>query len=342
MTNNKLSNRLPKALAVCLLVISLACNFPGLVTNSFPTPLTLTSTQTSVSKNTIISEATKTATSLSPSPTPSSSPNPSPSPSTIPVRFAVIGDFGTGDQAEAGVANLVKGWSPEFIITTGDNNYPSGAYKTIDKNIGQFYREFIFPYTGSYGEGGEINRFFPTLGNHDWQSDSAQPYLDYFTLPGNERYYDFVWGQIHFFAVDSDGDEPDGVGKNQVQGTWLKEALANSTAIWKVVYMHHPPYSSGPHGSSEWMQWPFKEWGASVVFAGHDHTYERIEVDGLTYIVNGLGGGPIYSFEHPVPGSLLRYNDDHGAMLVETGSEGMIFYFINILGETIDIIVLPP
>src|SRR5687768_751734 len=109
------------------------------------------------------------------------------------VRLAVIGDFGYAGQPESDVAALVRGWDPELVITIGDNNYETGSAKTIDANIGQYYHSFIYPYFGNYGQGADRNRFFPTLGNHDWETPGAQPHLDYFTLPGNERYYDFTW-----------------------------------------------------------------------------------------------------------------------------------------------------
>jgi hypothetical protein len=122
-----------------------------------------------------------------------------PSP-TLTVRFAVIGDYGLAGKPAADVAGLVKSWDPDLILTTGDNNYPIGSAETIDENVGQYYHEFIYPYKGSYGPGADINRFFPTLGNHDYGVPGARPYLEYFTLPGNGRYYDFVWGPVHFFA----------------------------------------------------------------------------------------------------------------------------------------------
>ena len=254
----------------------------------------------------------------------------------VALRFAVIGDFGEGNQAEKDVSKLVKSWKPDLVITTGDNNYPDGAAETIDQHIGQYYADFIAPYHGAYGAGADQNRFFPTLGNHDWNTPNAQPYLDYFELPGNERYYDFVWEPVHFFAVDADSREPDGVSKISIQAQWLKERLASSSSIWNVVYFHQPPYSSGYHGSVDWMRWPFAEWGADAVLSGHDHLYERLVIDGIPYFINGLGGGPIYWFTGSLPGSQVQYNGDYGAMLVEADSQQMTFQFISRTGELID------
>jgi len=252
------------------------------------------------------------------------------------IRFAVIGDYGSEGNALRSVAEQIDSWQVDFIITTGDNNYPDGTASTIDANIGQYFHDYIAPYKGNYGSGADSNRFFPCLGNHDWRAENAQPYLDYFELPGNERYYDFVRGPVHFFVIDSDSHEPDGTSAQSVQAQWLKEQLAMSISPWNVVYMHHPPYSSSKHGSNEALQWPFKEWGASVVLAGHDHSYERLMRDSLLYIVNGLGGRSIYDFNTPVEGSQFRYNDDYGAMLVTATADSMTFAFFNSSDEEID------
>jgi tartrate-resistant acid phosphatase type 5 len=255
---------------------------------------------------------------------------------TNPIRFAVIGDFGSASQAEQDVADLAKSWKPEFIITVGDNNYSDGAASTIDPNIGQYYHEFIYPYKGRYGAGATVNRFFPSLGNHDWGTAGARPYVDYFTLPGNERYYNFIWGPVEFFAIDSDGHEPDGNTASSIQGAWLQSRLAASTARWKLVYFHHPPYSSGEHGSSTNMRWPFQQWGASAVLTGHDHLYERVLVDGFPYFVMGLGGKSIYSFHSVVAGSQVRFNGDYGAMLVTASTESITFQTYTRAGTLID------
>lgn len=254
------------------------------------------------------------------------------------IRFAVIGDYGSGGRGEAAVAEMVRAWEPDFILTTGDNNYPDGSASTIDAHVGQFYHDFIYPYHGRYGAGAAANRFFPTLGNHDWATADAQPYLDYFTLPGNERYYDLVWGPVHLFALDSDYREPDGISAASVQAKWLKGRLAASTEPWNLVYFHVPPYSSGVHGSTPVLRWPFQEWGATAVLSGHDHTYERIVIDGFPYFVNGLGDDTRYAFETPLKGSVVRYNRASGAMLVEADERTITFEFWSVIdgGTLID------
>lgn len=271
-------------------------------------------------------------------PTPTATPAATATPTA--VTFAVIGDYGLAGPDEEAVATLVHGWEPDFIITTGDNNYPNGEAATIDENVGQYYADYIYPYTGTYTRTTTVdaNRFFPSLGNHDYYSlNGAQPYLDYFTLPGNERYYDFQRGPVHLFAVNSDYNEPDGIRADSAQGVWLRDRLAASTAPWRLVYMHVPPYSSARHGSAPVMQWPFAEWGATAVLAGHDHVYERLLINGIPYFVNGLGGSPaVYGFEEIVPGSEVRFNDDHGAMLVEATADEITFRFVTHTGEIID------
>ncbi len=262
------------------------------------------------------------------------------------VVFAAIGDYGDGSTASGDVANLVDGWTPSFIIAAGDNRY--GA-STFDDVVGRFYCGHLTDAkAGPWCSGGTspANDFFPAPGNHDYNDGGGlAEYLDYFTLPGagvagsgtsgNERYYDFVRGPVHFFALDSQAALTDPADM-AAQKAWLQAQLAASTSAWKIVFFHHPPYSSGTHGSSPAMQWPFAAWGADAVIAGHDHTYERIDVGGIPYFVNGLGGRSIYSFGTPVPGSQLRYNDDYGAMRISADGAQMTFEFVNLAGAVVD------
>ena len=251
-------------------------------------------------------------------------------------RFVVIGDYGTAGPDEAKLANLARGLKPDFIITTGDNNYPLGAAETIDENVGLYFHEFIAPYRGTFGGGARDNRFFPSLGNHDWDSLDAAPYLDYFSLPNNERYYDFVRGPVQLFALDSDPRDPDGTEFDSVQGRWLERRLLASTVPWRVVYFHHPPYSSGPHGPTLGMRWPFQQWGATLVYSGHDHTYERFDIDGFPYIVNGAGGSELYQFQNPSPDSVVRAEFVRGLVVVTVTETEFVSRFLDARGVELD------
>ncbi|MCC2547191.1 metallophosphoesterase [Hymenobacter sp. BT175] len=258
-------------------------------------------------------------------------------------RFAAIGDYGQAGPAEQDVATLVKSWNPDFIITLGDNNYNVGDSSTIDANVGQYYHEYIGNYRGKYGPGAAENRFFPSLGNHDMYTRDGEAYLRYFTLPGNERYYEFVKGDVHFFVLNSYDSEPDGISSTSRQARWLQQELAASQSRWKVVYFHHAPYSSGSHGSTTTMRWPFRQWGASMVLAGHDHHFERLRVDGLPYYVNGLGGKSLYWLRpRPVKGSEVLYNADYGAMLLQATPDSLTVQFYTRTGKRIDSHTLLP
>jgi hypothetical protein len=250
------------------------------------------------------------------------------------VRFAVIGDYGNATSPEGDVASLVASWHPDFIITTGDNNYlGSGAW---DLTIGQYYHNYIYPYNGGYGSGAAINMFFPSLGNHDWNV-GLSGYIDYFTLPGNERYYNFTWGPVHLYALDSDVSEPDGRTNSSTQAMWLETLLSTSKEPWNIIYFHEPPYSSGTtHGSTTAMRWPYKDWGATAVITGHEHNYERLMEGGLPYFVNGAGGKNRYPLVTSISGSQVMYSSSYGAMLVEADANSIKFSFYTREGNLVD------
>lgn len=288
-----------------------------------------------------------------------------------PITFAVIGDFGLDiwkpksnpddgtkpherrNPYQAKVADLVASWKPDFVVSTGDNNYPKGEAATIDANVGKYYAAFIGNYKGIHGPGAKENRFFPVLGNHDWDApgQGCKPYLDYFTLPGNERYYEFVWGPVHFFMIDNDGHEPDGAKPGSKQHQWFIKAAEQSKSPFQVAVAHHPPYSSGEHGPINGTDWDFEKQGVDLMLCGHEHNYERIQQDGITYIINGAGGGNLRRMKKdqgPVDGSEIFYNKKHGAQRVEVkpvadkpGVWEMKSTFIDIDGAEIDSFTIP-
>src|SRR6478672_6518225 len=88
------------------------------------------------------------------------------------------------------------------------------------------------------------------------------------------------------------------------------------------------------------MQWPYKEWGASVVLAGHDHDYERLAVNGFPYLVVGTSGAPLKPFEpaHQVPDAEVdvRYGEGHGAVLAEATARALVLQFYTDAGALFD------
>jgi tartrate-resistant acid phosphatase type 5 len=254
----------------------------------------------------------------------------------VKTSFAVIGDFGINgltNSNEAAVSTLVHNHAPDFIVTTGDNIYDGPSFEYYDFDLGYFYSDYISPYKGIYGVGADINKFWPTIGNHDAGNvvgpkgvEFLKAYFKYFTLPGNERYYDFVKGELHFFVVDSDLNEPDGVSPTGRQATWLKAGLAASKSTWNVVVWHHPPVSSRPNYHDGWMKdWNIGDWGADALLCGHAHTYERLIFNNIPLFVVGISGNNTLAFGTPVPESQFRFTGAFGAMFVDAYSDRLEF-----------------
>ncbi|MEE9385128.1 MAG: metallophosphoesterase [Nannocystaceae bacterium] len=250
-----------------------------------------------------------------------------PSPREPSFVFAVIGDYGAsafGEDsaaASARVAALVHSWEPQHVFTLGDNNYPDGEQATIDLNIGQHYARYIGSYIGNHGRGSAENRFWPAVGNHDWGPGGLGPYLDYFVLPGNERYYTAKFGLVELFVLDTylpgvDNPQRESYPDDWAeQKSWLASALDRSTACFKLVTGHASPYTTGHHSPAKNMRWDFSAWGADVVMTGHNHGYERFNIDGVRYVVNGLGGTTIHPFGETIGfAPITRYNANHGAI----------------------------
>lgn len=265
------------------------------------------------------------------------------SPPARPQRFVLLGDFGFDDTNEAAVAGLVKAWNPDFVVTLGDNSYPSSTPESIDETIGKYYAELISPYRGKYGPGAQKQRFFACLGNHDWDAGSVQAHLDYFVLPGNERYWELQEGAFRFFCVDSDKREPDGTSPTSVQGRWLETQLRAARDPYRVVVFHHPAHSSGFHGSQTYMQWPFQEWGAQAVYTGHDHDYERFDFgpSAIPYVVQGTGGADLRPMNASRPGSVVAYSEKHGATFVTADAYYADFVATTVGLDRIDEHVVP-
>jgi hypothetical protein len=224
----------------------------------------------------------------------------------------VIGDYGIDGPDLSSVSAMVHGWNPDAVITVGDNVY-STASEPYDPIDGKFFHDFMSPYTGAYGAPSPSgNRFWPILGNHDY--DILPLYLAYFTLPNNEHYYDVALAPdqaVHLFALSGDPREPDGITASSAQATWLHGRLAATTACFKLVTVHEPPYAStiaSSNGDDPPLQWPYQAWGADIVMSGDTHGYERLSVGGFPYIVDGVGGGAQFGdWTNISPHSVYRF-----------------------------------
>lgn len=220
--------------------------------------------------------------------------------------FDVWGDSGCECPAQFAVAAAMARTTPALLLHTGDMIYEAGEAALYDP---RFFR----PYSSTLAS----TPVYPTLGNHDVVTDNGAPWLRNFFLPGDggthtTRYYAFTWGNAHFIALDSEED----FGPTSAQYNWLLGDLAGPAArgaTWRFAYFHKPPYSSGlGHGSDYALRetWAplFERFGVDVVFAGHEHNYERstprrdyAAVGGtaaVVYIVTGGGGKQFYDVAH--------------------------------------------
>jgi hypothetical protein len=236
------------------------------------------------------------------------------------LRFFVIGDFGSGDDAQRSVAaamikefNRLAGDNPvRFVITTGDNIYGTLGFLLRFNNTGDrdihWESRFFRPYEQLISH----IPFYPSLGNHDGnetesRGDLAQ-YLDNFFFPAPStpaRYYRFSYGGLaDFFALDSSSNSEQGAprpayAKNGDQHKWLQENLSQSRVPWKIPYMHHPPFNAGPRHPaalddlSHFID-EMKRHDVKVSFSGHEHNFQFSKKNGATgnirFVLSGAGG----------------------------------------------------
>ena len=244
------------------------------------------------------------------------------------LKFAVLGDFGTGDRDQYQVgeqmAKLRTRFPFELVITVGDNIY--GGERPQDMK-----RKFEDPYKALLDAG---VKFYASLGNHD---DRGQARYKLFNMEGR-TYYTFKAPKqdVRFFALETDYLTPP-------QVAWIEKELVNSGEKWNIPYFHHPLYSSGKsHGShpdlAAVLEPLFLKGGVSVVFAGHDHFYERIKPQkGIVYFVAGSGGklrrGDI---DRKSGLTAVGLDTDHAFLAAEIDGDELYFNAISKAGEIID------
>jgi len=243
------------------------------------------------------------------------------------LKFAIIGDSGTGSKAQYQIAQqLTDSRAPfayEFILMMGDNLYGGSDAK-------DFQKKFEDPYKPLLNSG---MKFYATLGNHD---NPNERFYERWNMNG-QRYYTFKPKPgIRFFSLDSNYMDPK-------QLEWFEKELTTSGSDWKIAFFHHPIYSSGgAHGSDvqlrQQLEPLFLKYGVDVVFAGHEHFYERIKPQrGIYYFISG-GAAKLREGDVNARSELTAKSYDSGYhfMLIELGKDTLYFQTINQDGKTVD------
>ncbi|MCC6586189.1 MAG: metallophosphoesterase [Bryobacterales bacterium] len=242
------------------------------------------------------------------------------------LKFIVLGDTGTGDRKQYEVAEQAIRYRTAFPFTfgilLGDNLYGGEGPSDFEKKFERPYKALL--------DGGV--KFYASLGNHD---DPNERTYKLFNMNG-ERYYTFKpKNGVRFFALDSNYMSPE-------QLTWLSKELADSGSEWKIVFFHHPLYSSGKrHGPDDELRKALEpvlvNHGVSVVFTGHEHFYERIKPQkGIHYFIVGSAGKLRKSDIRVQEQTARGYDQDLAFLLVEIDGDVMSFQAISRQGETVD------
>ena len=253
-------------------------------------------------------------------------------------RFPLVGDCGTGDRDQIGIAKQMfdahRQSAFDFAVAVGDNIYPNGSARYFTKHFEQ-------PFAALLKE--RVN-FHAVLGNHDVQ-EGRQDQCQYplFNM-GGRNYYTVKQGDglLDLFMLDSTDCDTAQIG-------WLEQQLKGSTARWKLAVLHHPLYSSGKkHGSDlnlrRKLEPLFVRYGVNAVFSGHDHIYERTKPQqGIQYFVTGAGGETRRGgVDLKSPFRAASFDEDNHFMLLEAEHNQISFQAISEAGTIIDRGVILP
>jgi len=241
------------------------------------------------------------------------------------LKFAAIGDNGTGDRPQYEVAQQMTDARSRFpfdlVIMLGDNMY--GGQKPSD-----FIKKFEQPYAALLAAN---VKFQASLGNHDRPENVS---YGLYNMNG-QRYYTYVRTNVRFVALDS-------TLMDRKQLDWLDATLRDSREDWKVCYFHHPLYSNASrHGSSVdlrlLLEPIFLKYGVQVVFSGHDHVYERLKPQkGISYFVSGAAGQLRKGNMEPSDQTAASFDQDQSFMLVEVAGDEMFFESVSRTGRVVD------
>jgi len=226
-----------------------------------------------------------------------------------PFTFLVIADTGQGTRAQIQIAArmMAETPAPALVLHAGDIAYGAGRFEDFQQRHFDIYRDLM-----------KLVPFFPAPGNHEYDTNSAAPYLAMHSLPTEDvpiadrgRYYSFDWTNVHFIALDSNLPL-----ENAAKGTgpmlqWLERDLQKTRKYWRIAYFHHPPYASGSNEGDplealarDFIVPILERYDVQLVLNGHEHSYRRTyslrnsvrvpDGQGTVYITAGGGGASLY------------------------------------------------
>ncbi len=247
-----------------------------------------------------------------------------------PFRFGAFGDTRTGHKVHRAVVDALAREHIDFILHTGDMVDVGGLEEQWDLFF-QIERPLIRKVP-----------IFPTVGNHDMSAkDFYGTVFLMEDIADGVKYYTQDWGNLRIVAVDSGIECRTGCTQNIYARRALSEGAAKGMLM--IIFLHHPPYSSGAHGSNKRLQVAVGElaelYGVELVMAGHDHDYERTKsINGTTYVVASAAGAPIRPVS-PNSWTAAVRTEPHYA-LIDVYKDRMALRAINLEGETFDEVVL--
>ena len=224
---------------------------------------------------------------------------------TRPLTIVALGDSGTGLPGQKRLRDVMLEQEFDVFLHLGDIAYTSGTYGQLEDYFFTIYRDIL-----------DVVPTFPTIGNHEYETEAGAPYVGVYYLfeqarrpADQERYYSFDYGDVHFVSLDSNPEMLATVSATATDDMvdWLTDDLAASTKPWKIAFFHHPMYTSSSRTPSADLGAKFlpvlEAGGIDLVLAGHVHNYERSVplrggaaasgTDAITYIVSGSGGSPL-------------------------------------------------
>ncbi len=234
-----------------------------------------------------------------------------------PAILAGAGDIAIcGQDGDDQTADLLDD-IPGVIFTAGDNSNEQGTMEQ--------YQECFDPSWGRH-----LWRIRPAAGNHDYETADAADYYSYFgdtAGKSGEGYYSYEMGDWHIIVLNSNCLSIDGCGPSSPQIAWLKEDLERHPNPCTLAYWHHPRWSSGYYGDSDWLDtfWQvLYEHGVELIINGHDHFYERLapqnpdgDIDrkqGIRQIIAGTGGVGNDGFYELAQHIEVHNNEDFGVL----------------------------